>query len=118
MPVADALIQTALLGEAVDVGPALVFVADESMNYLAVNERACEVLGYSRDELLKLSVADVARAPDTPRHYDEMLSRGFRRGRTILTRKDGRTVEFAYQARQTVAAGLNLFVSIGFVEED
>src|SRR4051794_17747917 len=118
MPVADVLIQTALLGEAVDVGPALVFVADESMNYLAVNERACEVLGYSRDELLKLNVTDVARASDSPRQYDEMLSRGFRRGRAILTTKDGTTVEFDYQARQTVAAGLPLFVSIGFVDAE
>ena len=31
MPAAEALIQTALLGEAIDGGPALVFVADEQM---------------------------------------------------------------------------------------
>ena len=57
MPAAEALIQTALLGEAIESGPALVFVADEEMRYIAVNQYACEALGYTRDELLGMHVA-------------------------------------------------------------
>src|SRR5438445_13058454 len=38
----DRLIQSGLLGEAVDGGPALVFVADEHMRYVAVTRKACE----------------------------------------------------------------------------
>jgi PAS domain-containing protein len=49
MSAAEALIQTALLGEAIESGPALVFVADEEMRYIAVNRYACESLGYARD---------------------------------------------------------------------
>jgi PAS domain S-box-containing protein len=113
---AEVLIQTALLGEAVDHGPALVFVADEDMRYIAVNRTACEVLGYTREELLKLSVHQVAREPEAPAQYDEMLVRGFRHGTALLTRKDGTTVEFHYRATKTKAAGLTFFVSIGFVE--
>ena len=113
---AEALIQTALLGEAVDAGPALVFVADEEMKYIAVNRRACEVLGYTRDELLRLRVNEVAKTPDAPQAYDEMLARGFRHGTTFLTCKSGETVEFAYQARKTTVAGLLLYISIGFTE--
>ncbi len=60
MSTAEQRIQTGLLGEAVDVGPVLVFVADENMRYIAVNRRACEVLGYEREELLALHVTDVA----------------------------------------------------------
>jgi PAS domain S-box-containing protein len=118
MGVAEALIQTALLGEAVDAGPALVFVADERMTYIAVNRRACEVLGYTRDELLELTVTDVARESTSPAEYDQMLARGFRNGEAVLTRKDGTTVPFAYQATKTKVAGLQLFVSVGFVPSE
>jgi PAS domain S-box-containing protein len=112
---AEALIQTALLGEAVDGGPALVFVADEQMNYIAVNQRACDVLGYTREELLALTVTDVARESTSPAEYDQMLARGFRDGESVLTRKDGSTVPFAYRATKTKVAGLMLFVAVGFV---
>ena len=117
MSVAEGLIQTALLGEAVDAGPALVFVADEEMRYIDVNTRACEVLGYTREELLGLSVTEVAREAESGAEYDEMLVRGFRHGTALLTCKDGSTRELAYQARKTRVAGLDLFVSVGFVAD-
>jgi PAS domain S-box-containing protein len=112
--VAEGLIQTALLGEAVDAGPALVFVADEEMRYLAVSRSACAELGYTREELLNLRVTEVAREPDSPGEYDEMLARGARDGITTLTRKDGSTFAFRYRATKATVAGLHLFVSIGF----
>jgi len=56
MPAAEVLIQTALLGEAVEAGPALIFVADEQMRYIAVNQFACSALGYTREELLGLYI--------------------------------------------------------------
>jgi PAS domain S-box-containing protein len=114
---AEALIQTALLGEAVDAGPALVFVADEDMRYIAVNEFACQTLGYARDELLELRVSDVAREAGASSQYDELLLEGFRHGTSILTRKDGSTVEFGYRASRTRVAGLYLFVSVGFAAD-
>jgi PAS domain S-box-containing protein len=117
MTAAEVLIQTALLGEALDSGPALVFVADEEMRYIAVNQSACTALGYSREELLRLSVPEVAQEPDAPAQYDEMLARGFRHGIAHLTCKDGSTVEFHYRASRTQAAGLNFFVSVGFVAD-
>ena len=117
MPAAEALIQTALLGEAVDSGPALVFVADEEMRYIAVNQYACEALGYTRDELLALQVSDVAQDPGAPAQYDEMLVRGIRHGTAVLTRKDGSTVGFFYRAANTKVAGLAFFVSIGFLDD-
>jgi PAS domain S-box-containing protein len=117
MGVAESRIQTALLGEAVDAGPALVFVADEEMRYLAVNRRVCDVLGYTREELLGMRVDEIARAPESGSQFDELLARGFRHGEALLTCKDGTTVPFAYRASKTVAAGLELFVSVGFVAE-
>jgi PAS domain S-box-containing protein len=115
MGAAETLIQTSLLGEAVDTSPALVFVADEQMRYIAVNQTACDVLGYTRDELLNLTVSDVARASDAGAEYDEMLARGRRDGVSLLTTKDGRTLEFRYAASKTRVAKLEMFVSVGFV---
>jgi PAS domain S-box-containing protein len=115
MPAAEALIQTALLGEAIEAGPALVFVADEEMRYIAVNQYACEALGYTRDELLGMHVPDLAQSPGASAEYDEMLARGVRHGTAILTRRDGTTVEFFYRAASTTVAGLSFFVSIGFL---
>ena len=115
---AETLIQTALLGEAIDDGPALIFIADDEMRYIAVNQCACRTLGYTRDELLALRVDEVAREPDAPTEYDEMLVRGFRHGTTVLTRKDRTTVAFLYRASKTELAGMTFFVSIGFVAED
>jgi PAS domain S-box-containing protein len=112
---AETLIQTSLLGEAVDSSPALVFVADDEMRYIAVNRTACEVLGYTRDEILGMRVPDIARSPDAPMQYDQMLVRGGRDGISILTTKDGRELEFAYAASRTRVAKLEMFVAVGFV---
>ena len=117
MPAAEVLIQTALIGEAIEGGPALVFVADDQMRYIAVNRFACESLGYSREALLALSVADVAKEPEAAGEFDEMLTSGFRHGTTRLTRNDGSTVEFFYRAARTTVAGLLFFVSVGFLSE-
>jgi PAS domain S-box-containing protein len=115
---AETLIQTALLGEAVDAGPALIFIADEEMRYVAVNECACKTLGYTREELLAKRVDEIAREPETPTQYDEMLARGFRHGTAILTRKDGTTVDMLYRASKTQVAGMVFFVSVGFAADE
>jgi PAS domain S-box-containing protein len=114
---AETLIQTALLGEATDDGPALIFIADDEMRYVAVNQCACRTLGYTRDELLALRVDEVAREADALTEFDEMLVRGFHHGTSVLTRKDGTTVDFLYRASKTRLAGMNFFVSVGFVAE-
>ena len=111
------LIQPGLLGEAVDAGPALVFVADESGRYVAVNRRACEVLGYEREELLDLRVTEVATAPDASDLYSALLRSGTATGTTILRAKDGSLHRFAYRATETVTAGMPFWVSVGFVED-
>jgi PAS domain S-box-containing protein len=111
---AEPLIQASLLGEAVDASPALVFVADETMRYVAVNATACELLGYTRRELLGLTVPDVAREPEAPEQYDEMLTAGGRDGVAILTRKDGSEFPFRYRATRTTIGRMELWISIGF----
>jgi PAS domain S-box-containing protein len=111
--VSEPLIQASLLGEAIEHGPAAVFVADERGKYVAVNQRACLMLGYTREELLDLRVADVARYTEAHAEWREMRQAGTRVGTSTLTRKDGTTVEFSYVAGETIVAGMPLFISVG-----
>jgi PAS domain S-box-containing protein len=111
--VSEPLIQASLLGEAVEHGPVAVFVADEHGKYVAVNRAACLMLGYSREELLQLHVADVARYTEADEEWSEMRRTGTRVGTSKLTRKDGTIVEFNYSAGPTRVAGMPLFVSVG-----
>jgi PAS domain S-box-containing protein len=107
-------VQASLIGEAIDHGPVAVFVADDEMRYVAVNAFACELLGYERDELLSLTVADVVAGPDTQRVYGEFVAAGSDVGRIPLRRRDGGTVELEYRAEATTVAGLTLYVSVGW----
>jgi PAS domain S-box-containing protein len=110
MTVDDPLVQAALLGEAVDQGPTAVFVADEEGRYVAVNRAACALLGYSREELLALSVADVA---ENRGRWEELQERGTISGTTQLLRKDGTRAAFSWTAGRTVVAGMPVYVSVG-----
>ena len=110
MGVPHSLIQTSLLGEAVENGPTAVFVADETGRYVAVNRAACDLLGYTREELLELTVRDVA---ENGGRFDEVRENGQLAGATDLIRKDGSKVTFTYIAGKTVVAGMPVFVSVG-----
>jgi PAS domain S-box-containing protein len=112
--VSEPLVQATLLGEAIDGGPALVLVADEEMNFVAVNQHACELLGYDREEFLRLSVPQIARYPEAAVEFREMVATGRRCGSTVFDRKDGSRVAVRYQASQTKVAHMSFFVCIGF----
>jgi PAS domain S-box-containing protein len=112
MSVAEPLVQASLLGEAIDPGPVAVLVADEEGRYVAANQFACDLLGYPREELLRLKVADVAR--NGTRDYADMLKHSRWEGLSTVTRKDGTTVEMRFFARETRVAGMAVYVSVGW----
>jgi PAS domain S-box-containing protein len=111
MSVAEPLIQATLIGEAVDNGPLAVFVADEHGRYVAVSSFACELLGYTRSELLELTVHEVA--PDDPvaASFEELALEGALSGTTVLRHKDGSDVPIEWHASRTTVAGMEFFVS-------
>jgi PAS domain S-box-containing protein len=112
--VAEPLIQASLLGEAIDHGPVAVFVADDDLRYIAVNEFACSLLGYSREELLGLRVTDVAQNAEAADEYADFVAHRARDGQTRLVRKDGSEVTIAYRASETTVAGMRFYVAIGW----
>jgi PAS domain S-box-containing protein len=109
---ADALIQGVLVGEAVANAGYIVLVADENMRYLAVSDAACELLGYSREELLGLTVPDLVVETNASELYDEFIRDHGQRGKITLRCNDGRSLEAHYDARQTDVGGLPYYVSV------
>jgi PAS domain S-box-containing protein len=108
-------IQQSLLGEALEHAPALAFLADREMRYVAVNRTACNRLGYEREELLSLRVTDIAVAPDASDAYQEMLSIGNHQGITPIRAKDGHTLQLAYNAWEVTIAREPYYLSIGVI---
>ena len=118
MSVAEPLVQAGLLGEAIDRAPDAVLVADESMRYLAVNQAACSLLGYTREELLALRTTDVATYPGATEDYDEMIANRHKTGVAMLRAKDGREIAARYRAHETKLAGMTVYVAIVWPLDD
>src|SRR3954451_11251260 len=108
-------LQQVLLQDAIDRAPALIFVADDEMRYLAVNTTACEVLGYSRSELLALRVTDVAVSVEAESLYQEMLTVRSQQGDVELRTKEGVLLPFVYEASEVTVGQARHWVSVGFV---
>ena len=72
-----------------------IWLADDTLQFLDVNEAACALLGHSREELLTLGAADVLRPEDVPR-LDALVAK-LHAGASVtevweMRRKDGGTV--------------------------
>ena len=72
------------------------FLADADGRLLDVNEAACTLLGYTREELLALSLAGI-EADQTPEHVLDIIARVFEVGaerfERRMRRKDGSLIE-------------------------
>jgi PAS domain S-box-containing protein len=76
---------------------------DEHRCYVAVNDAACELLGYSRDEFLKLKIDDISYpsgAHVTPM-YSQYLEDGSMKGIFALRRKSGEIIWVRFTAKVT-----------------
>ena len=76
----------------IDHAPDGVFVADEAGRYIEVNEAACRITGYSKDELLKMSVRDVLpeeSLEDGLAHFRKVVQTGESKIEMLFKHKDG-----------------------------
>lgn len=109
----DAVVQHRLVGDAVASGGYVVLVADAEMTFLAVSDGACALLGYTREELLQLTVPDiVVERRQAESLYAKFVREGLQRGEITLRRKHGEMVKAVYEASETVVAGMRYFVSV------
>jgi PAS domain S-box-containing protein len=117
MGVSEPLVQSILLGDAVEHAPVAILVADEEMRYVAVNHYACQMLGYTREELLGKRITDIARYAEAPEEFKEMVARGELSGVTTIQRKDGSELRLRHRSSETSIAGLLYYVSVSWPEE-
>jgi PAS domain S-box-containing protein len=112
MSSSEPLVQSVLLGEAVEHAPVAIMVADEEMRYVAANATACELLGYTREELLTLKVTDVARYPEAEGEFEAMIAKGELAGRTTFVCKDGSKRNLRHRSSETSIAGITYYVAV------
>jgi PAS domain S-box-containing protein len=112
MSTSEPLVQTVLLGEAVEHAPVAILVADEEMRYVAANATATKLLGYTREELLQLRVIDVAGYPEAEGEFEAMIAAGEIMGRTTVTCKDGTQRSLHHRSSETRIAGLTYYVAV------
>ncbi len=86
----------------VESAPEGVFVADAQGRYLDANPAACALVGYSREELLGLSITDLAPADQLPKHIDLYKAIRHAGGLDVeltLRRKDGDEIQASLRSR-------------------
>jgi PAS domain S-box-containing protein len=99
------------LDETIEASGFAVFVTNDDGLFVMTNRAASSLTGYSRSELLKLSVWHIT--PDVHEREAESLWRAFRQqseqfGTYRLQRKDGSTVVTDYAAKANVVRGLHV----------
>ena len=108
----EPLVQSVLLGEAVERAPVAILVADDEMRYVAANVTATELLGYTREELLQRRIPDIAGYPEAEGEFEAMMATGELAGRTTVTCKDGTKLSLRHRSSETRIAGLAYYVAV------
>ena len=118
MSTSEPLVQSVLLGEAVEHAPVAILVADDEMRYVAANATACELLGYTREELLQLRVTGPGAVP-RGRGRVRGDDRRRRADRAYHRRAQGRhrPQTSATAPRETKIAGLAYYVAVLWPEQ-
>lgn len=91
-----------------------IVLADDQGRYIDVNPAACELSGYSRDELLHMQAGDLAardgQSVDVADQFDRFLRAGTDIGTFALRHKDGHSVETEYRAVSNILPGVHLSI--------
>ncbi len=85
----------------IENAPDGIFIADEKGEYIEVNKAACEMTGYSEDELLSMSIPDLI-PPDSIKdgitHFEKAKNKGYSSGMTKYQTKDGEVKYWTIEA--------------------
>jgi PAS domain S-box-containing protein len=98
------------LQELLDQFPVSALAADNTGRYVAANTLASIFTGFSREELLKMSVKDLVPAMrhDTGDRWNRFIQCGSHAADYVLMRKDGTPLEVHYSAYASVAPGVHV----------
>lgn len=101
----------AALQESLEALGVSAVAADNTGRYIAVNEQATVLTGYSRAELLRMTVKDLTPAMRQDLASDlwpRFIHAGAQSGDYVLQRKDGSPVGVHYAAYASVAPGVHI----------
>jgi len=94
----------------IDNSPLGIFVVDSKGNYLEVNRRACEMSGYTAEEMLKMNVSQLVNeesAENALAGFQELLQKGAVESEFLLKRKNSEVISVKLYA---VRLGENRFI--------
>jgi len=95
-------------------------IADLSGRILDVNEAYCQMLGYTREEFLRLQVRDfeASESPEeTAAHFQKFIRTGSDRFQTRQRRKDGAVLDVEASVQYVAALGERIFSFIRDITE-
>ncbi len=78
--------------------PLGIFVVNSKGKYIDVNPKACKLLGYTRNELLQLSISDVSNSKETIEIFQRLKEAGLVDCEIELKKKDGSIVNVLLDA--------------------
>ncbi|MGM0613875.1 MAG: PAS domain-containing hybrid sensor histidine kinase/response regulator, partial [Bacteroidota bacterium] len=99
----------------IDNAPDGIFISDENGKYLDVNQAACDITGYSQEELLKMSIPDLMQKTEVEKglqHFKKVMDTGSSRGEVGFLTKTGENRFF-----QVAAVKLAKDRILGFVKD-
>ncbi len=110
------LLHETLLGEAAASGTAAFLLSGDDLRYVAANDAACALLGYTRDELLALSVSDVVRADPERLRKDSgaVLDGATQHGTSHVRRKDGVELDVGFVSFRGAMGAVRQVVTVAW----
>jgi PAS domain S-box-containing protein len=103
----------ATLHESLEALPVSALAADNTGRYVAVNSHATTLTGYTREELMQMSVKDLTpamRQDTSGALWQRFIQAGAQSGDYVLERRDGAPVNVHYAAYASVAPGVHVSV--------
>lgn len=89
-----------------------MLVADDTMQFLTASDGACDLLGYTREELTRMRVPQIVQEPDAGDRFAQMVEEHDQVGQVTLVAKGGDRIPAAYKAAETKVGELTYYVSV------
>jgi PAS domain S-box-containing protein len=93
-----------LFGEAVNASTVATLLATDDGEYVAANDEACRLTGYSRSQLTEFRVGQLGADDSSKAIYDAISRRHEVSGIKTVRRRDGEIVRCRFDAVQTTVA--------------